>query len=95
MKSIVIEAKLWKYEGSAAWYFLSSSFEQAPEIRKHQKAMRGWRSIPVRVTIGTTAFDTSLFPTKEGPYVLPIKASVRKSEGLTEGDVVRATCAFR
>ncbi len=93
--TIVIEAKLWKYEGPAAWYFLSSSFEQAPEIRKHQKATRGWRSIPVRVIIGTTSFDTSLFPTKEGPYVLPVKASVRKSEGLEEGSLVHATCVFR
>ena len=43
----------------------------------------------VHAKIGTTSWDTSLFPTKEKVYLIAIKVSVRKKEGLDEGDTVR------
>jgi hypothetical protein len=43
--------------------------------------------IPVHVRIGKTEWKTSLFP-KDGHYIVPIKASVRKAENLKEGDQV-------
>jgi hypothetical protein len=50
---------------------------------------RGWGSLPVTVTIGTTTWDTSVFPDrKSGTYLLPVKAAVRKAEGMFEGDAV-------
>ncbi|GIV84875.1 MAG: hypothetical protein KatS3mg052_1882 [Candidatus Roseilinea sp.] len=42
---------------------------------------------PARVRIGGTLFTTSLFP-KDGRFLVPIKAAVRKAERLTEGDEV-------
>jgi hypothetical protein len=42
--------------------------------------------IPVAVQIGGTAWKTSLFP-KNGRYILPLKAWVRKAEGLELGDI--------
>jgi hypothetical protein len=39
------------------------------------------------VKIGDTEFSTSLFP-KEGRYLVPIKAAVRKKEDLQKGDTV-------
>ncbi len=47
----------------------------------------GWGVIPVQVQIGDTEWKTSLFP-KDGLYLVPIKASVRKAENLEEGDEV-------
>lgn len=94
METIAIDGKLWKYDGPAAWYFLPSSTRQTEEIRKHQKKTVGWKSIPVRVTVGNSTWSTSLFPTKDGPYLLPIKASVRKAESIDEDDRVRAQCVF-
>lgn len=47
----------------------------------------GWGMIPVRVRIGGTEWKTSLFP-KEGRYLVPVRAGVRKAEGLEEGDEV-------
>jgi len=47
----------------------------------------GWGVIPVQVRIGKTEWQTSLFP-KDGRYLVPIKASVRKAETLEEGDEV-------
>jgi hypothetical protein len=39
------------------------------------------------VQIGASEWATSLFP-KDGGYVLPVKASVRTSERLEQGDPV-------
>ena len=47
----------------------------------------GWGMIPVTARIGRTEWTTSLFP-KDGAYVVPVKASVRKTEGISDGDVV-------
>ena len=48
----------------------------------------GWGVIPVVVRMGKTEFQTSLFP-KNGLYLLPVKAIVRKAENLAVGDTVR------
>jgi hypothetical protein len=42
---------------------------------------------PVTAQIGGTGWKTSLFP-KDGRYIVPVKAWVRKAEGLDVGDVV-------
>jgi hypothetical protein len=54
----------------------------------------GWGVIPVHVQIGKTEWKTSLFP-KDGRYIVPIKASVRKSEHLEEGDKVTVRLEVR
>lgn len=47
----------------------------------------GWGMIPAKVRIGKTEWETSLFH-KDGAYVVPIKASVRKAESIEEDDEV-------
>jgi hypothetical protein len=47
----------------------------------------GWGVIPVEATIGGITFTTSLFP-KDGTYLLPIKVAVRRTSGVTVGDLV-------
>ena len=44
----------------------------------------GWGMIPVRVSIGGTDWTTSLWP-KDGRYIVPLKAAVRRAEGLEVG----------
>lgn len=48
----------------------------------------GWGAIPVNARIGHTAFYTALFP-KDGVYLLPVKAAVKKAEGVDVGDEVQ------
>ncbi|WP_255408515.1 DUF1905 domain-containing protein [Plantactinospora sp. KBS50] len=43
--------------------------------------------IPVTARIGGTEWATSLFP-KDGRYVVPVRANVRRAEGVTVGDTV-------
>ena len=56
-----------------------------------EKTLGGFGSLKVRATIGDTPFQTSLFPSKELGWLLPVKASVRKAEAIAEGDAVSVT----
>lgn len=85
-----IRASVWLYPGMAGWHFVSIPQDQSKEIKDRFGDMkRGWGSLPVMVTIGKTSWKTSIFPDKKvGAYLLPIKADVRKKEGIASGDSV-------
>lgn len=51
----------------------------------------GFGSLKVTVQIGDSSFSTSVFPSKGAGWMLPVKAAVRKAEGLAEGDTVTVT----
>ena len=71
-----------------AWHFAYIGKKQSEEIRKKQKGLRrGFGAVRVCARIGKTAWETSIFPdSRSGSYVLPLKASVRKAEGIVAGD---------
>lgn len=84
-------AAVWRYSGDNPWYFVTLPFDVSDDItdvvdgRSGQRA-RGFGSVRVRVTVGATTWDTSLFPdSKAKSYVLPIKKQVRTSERLDDG----------
>ena len=97
-----ITAKLWLWnsdKASASWHFLTIEGEAAEAIhalalmrRLESGRRRGWGAMKVRVTIGETSWDTSIFPDKgSGGWLLPVKAAVRKAEELVAGDQVRVS----
>lgn len=88
--SYKMKSKVWLWEGPAAWHFITLPKKQGAEIRDiFGRSGHGFGSLPVTVTIGKTSWKTSIFPEKKsGSYLLPLKAEVRKSEGLSEGDTV-------
>lgn len=83
-------AELWRYDGASAWHFITLPFDEADEIDERTPHLqRGFGSVKVRVRIGGTTWDTSLFPdTKRESFILPVKKPVRLAEGLAAGDVV-------
>ena len=84
-----IRSEVWLYPGqTSAWHFVSLSKKQSEEIdKKFGDKRRGWNSFPVSVTLGKTKWKTSIFFDKrEGAYILPLKAGVRKKEGIWQGD---------
>ena len=87
----VFDAELWLYEGDAAWHFVTVPVDVSEEITQRTAgARRGFGSVRVRVTTGSTTWTTSVFPdSKRGAYVLPVKQGVRKSERLAAGDTAR------
>ena len=88
--SMMIEftGKIIYWRGPAPWFFVAVPEDESRELEAISSLVTyGWGVIPVRVQIGDTEFTTSLFP-KDGRYLVPIKASVRKAEHLEEGDMV-------
>lgn len=76
-----------------AWRFLHVNKKVSDEIKKKYagKAV-GFGSIRVIVKVGKTTWNTSIFPDKKsGTYLLPTKASVRKSEGILDDEPVSFT----
>lgn len=89
-----IRARVWKYPGASGWYFVSADKKTSAQLKAYTGKRIAWGYIPVKVKLGHTEWTTTLFPSKEGPYLLAIKASVRKKEGIEEGDVVAVTCVL-
>ncbi len=78
-----ITGKIWLWDGEAAWHFFSIPKKYSKDIKSITSHIRrGFGSVKVEAQIGKTKWRTSIFPTKEGEYLLPIKAQVRKVEKL-------------
>lgn len=96
LNEITFSAKIWLYEGPTAWHFVSVPQDISQEIKTvFGSAKRGWGSLPVKVRVGTTVWNTSIFPdSKSGCYLLPLKAEVRKKEHLEAGQEVGFSIAI-
>ncbi|MCW3816352.1 DUF1905 domain-containing protein [Micromonospora sp. DR5-3] len=80
--------ELWFWRGPAPWHFVTVPDEQCGELEAASPSVTyGWGMIPVAARVGATGWRTSLFP-KDGRYLVPVKASVRKAEGIEVGEVV-------
>lgn len=86
---------LWRWtapSGPAAWHFVTidgvagNALSATALMRRLEGGTRGFGSLKVRATIGESTFSTSVFPSKELGWLLPVKASVRKAERLVAGD---------
>lgn len=82
------EAEVIEWRGPAPFFYARLPADAAAEITRIKKLVTyGWGVIPAEAVINGVRFTTSLFP-KDGGYLLPLKASVRKAIGVTVGDVV-------
>jgi hypothetical protein len=83
-----LTGKLWYWKGPAPWYFVTVPDDECLELEEVSAlATYGWGMIPVTAQIGGTRWKTSLFP-KDGRYIVPVKAAVRKAQRLELGDMV-------
>lgn len=95
-KKYKVREKVWLYPGMAGWHFVYIGEKQSKDIKKkYGNSSRGFGSIPVEVTLGKTIWKTSIFPSKDGPYLLPLKALVRKKEGILDGDIISFSIGLR
>jgi hypothetical protein len=80
--------ELWFWQGPAPFHFVTVPASQCLELRRAAALVSyGWGVVPVIARIRGTTWQTSLFP-KDGGYVVPVKAAVRRAEGLELGDTV-------
>ncbi len=86
------EVVLWP-GAQGAWHFAYVDKKQSAQIREQYAGpRRGFGAVRVRVKIGKTAWETSIFPDKRsGCYILPLKASVRRAEAIAHGDTIKFT----
>jgi len=92
VKNLSFKAKVWLWPGeSASWHFTSVPKEESVKLREKYKGLhRGWNSIKVQAKVGKTVWETSIFfDSKSAQYMLPLKASVRKAEGIFHGDPIQ------
>jgi len=90
---IIVRGKLWKYPGKGGWCFVSLSEEDSRSLKNEKRIDRaGYGYVPITATLGSSVWRTTLFPSKEGPYLLAIKADVRAKERIGVGDDVVVDC---
>jgi hypothetical protein len=78
---------IWYWRGPAPFHFISVPPDtSAAVLALASEVTYGWGMIPVRVRLGSSVWDTALWP-KDGHYVVPIKDAVRRAEGLATGDI--------
>jgi hypothetical protein len=85
--------KVWLYDGGASrgcWHFVSLPKKLSAELKaRYAIRRRGFGSLKVLATVGKTSWTTSIFPeSKEGAFILPLKADVREKEKINEGDAI-------
>ncbi len=74
------------WRGPAPYFFVAVPDDLSAQIEAVSAMVTyGWGVIPVSVAIGETTWSTALFP-KDGRYLVPLRANVRRAEQLDEGD---------
>ena len=93
-----VKSRVWLWNAEkGSWHFVTIPNNISDEIHFAQKLKnfgqrRGFGSVKVKITIGKSVFSTSLFPnSKDKTFVMPIKASIRKTENINNGDEIEFT----
>lgn len=84
-----LDVELWVAEAMDPWVFVTLPPDVGDELRDLAGPPRGFGSVRVEVTVGSTTWRTSVFPDKARGYVLPVKKAVRRAESLEVGDSTR------
>ena len=92
---LAFSGEVWYWRGPSPYHFVTVPDDASAAIRAVSGVVGyGWGVVPVRVRVGASDWQTSLFP-KDGRYLVPIKDLVRKAEGLAEGDTVMVRLGIR
>ena len=79
---------VWFWRGPSPFHFVTVPPAQSELIADLSASVTyGWGMIPCEVILGDTRWTTSLWP-KDGAYIVPLKADVRRAEGVEVGDDV-------
>jgi hypothetical protein len=93
MKTFVVEGKVWRHQGESPWHFVYVNEKTSRQIKDTARARKNGL-VRIKATIGDTTWTTALFPTKDGPYLIAIKADVRVREVIDNGDKVKISCTL-
>jgi hypothetical protein len=87
---ITFTASLELWTGSdRSWHFISVPSYLSGEIKAHALGSpRGFRSAKVGVKIREAMWETSIFPSKDGGYFLPVKIEIIRQVQIAVGGEV-------
>lgn len=88
---------VWYWRGPSPYHFVTVPDVESAYLQEMAPMVSyGWGTIPVLAQIGSTEWETSLYP-KNGGYVVPVKDAVRRAENIDVDDTVsvRLTLARR
>ncbi len=82
-----LRTELWEHSPGeqGSWHFLTVPADLAEDLLLESGPPGGFGSVRVEVRIGGTTWRTSIFPDRDGSYVLPVKQAVRRAEDLHAG----------
>lgn len=83
----------WQHAAPGGWYFVTLPVDVSTEIRAHFKWQEeGWGRLKVLAKIGASEWETAIwFDSKHSSYLLPLKAAIRKKEGIDLNQSVQIT----
>ena len=85
---LTFAGEIWYWRGPAPFYFVTVPAVGSDRICDIAgEVTYGWGMIAVHATIGETTWYTAMFA-KNGGYLLPIKAAIRRAEDIDDGDEV-------
>lgn len=86
-------ALTWQHAAPGGWYFVTLPVDVSTEIRRHFKWQEeGWGHLKVLAKIGSSEWETAIwFDSKHSSYLLPLKAAIRKKEGIDLNQSVQIT----
>lgn len=88
MKQFKVRGTVWRWPGYAGWHFITLPRNLSIRIKGQAKTY-GSGFVKIKAKIGGTSWNTALFPhTQSKGYLLAIKNSIRKKEGILEGDTI-------
>ncbi len=88
---VQFSGEMFHWRGPAPFHFVAVPPEPCTALRDVSPMVTyGWGMVPIRVRVGSTEWTTAAFP-KDGGYLVPIKAAVRKAEALELGQTVEMT----
>lgn len=85
-----VHGEVIEWRGPAPFYFLPMSQEDSADLKVAAAGLEYWGQVAVRVEVGGTTFATAVFP-KDGRYLVPLRADVRRAEAIEVGMPVTAT----
>jgi len=94
LEDLTFSGELWLHQGPGGWTFVTLPPDCAEQIRFYTGRNKGraWGMIKVSACIGASSWETTIWPDKaSGSFLLPIKAAVRKKEGIAAGDTAKVS----
>jgi len=87
MKEFTVKGKVELFPQKGGWYYIRIPKKYTKTLQ--QFADRGL--VPVKVTLGKSAWKTSLLPMGDGTQFIALKASIRKAEDIDIGSKITLT----